>query len=91
MRPDVVWFGEAIPREALDAALASVSECDVFMSVGTSSLVFPAAGLAEDARRAGATIVEVNPNETPLTALADFVIAAPAGVALPAILAALPA
>jgi NAD-dependent deacetylase len=89
LRPNVVWFGEQIPEAELAAAHAAVRHCDVFLSVGTSSLVFPAAGLAEDARRAGATIVEVNPNETPLTSTADFAIAAPAGVALPALVAAL--
>jgi NAD-dependent deacetylase len=89
MRPDVVWFGEMIPPAALAAAQAAVSDCDIFFSVGTSSLVFPAAALAEGARQAGAAIVEVNPNETPLSAAADFVLRARAGAALPALVSAL--
>ncbi|MGH8286848.1 MAG: SIR2 family NAD-dependent protein deacylase [Steroidobacteraceae bacterium] len=89
LRPDVVWFGEAIPEAALIGAGAAVDACDVFMSVGTSSLVFPAAALAAEARRAGALIVEVNPNPTPLTPTADFALQAPAGAALPALVAAL--
>jgi len=89
LRPGVVWFGEAIPDAALIAAHRAVRECDVFISIGTSSLVFPAAGLASDARRAGAALIEINPSPTPLTAAADFVIEAPAGAALPAIVAAL--
>ena len=50
VRPGVVWFGEAIPGQALDASFAAATDCDVFLSVGTSSLVYPAAGLADVAR-----------------------------------------
>jgi NAD-dependent deacetylase len=86
LRPGVVWFGEAIPARALVAAEDAAQDCDVFLSVGTSSLVFPAAALASSARHHGATVVEVNPNATPLTGDADFVLAAPAGQALVAAL-----
>lgn len=64
LRPGVVWFGEAIPEEALHASLAAAADCDVFLSVGTSALVYPAAGLADVAREAGAVTIEVNPSPT---------------------------
>jgi NAD-dependent deacetylase len=89
LRPDVVWFGEAIPRGPMLAAAEAAETSDVFMSIGTSSLVFPAAGLAESALRAGATVIEINPNRTELSAAADIVLSGPSGVVLPRLLAAL--
>jgi NAD-dependent deacetylase len=89
VRPDVVWFGEPIPPSALLAAQAAVRACEVFFSVGTSSMVQPAAGIAASARAAGAIVVEVNPQETLLTSSADIVLREPAGRALPAVVAAL--
>jgi len=89
VRPDVVWFGEAIPTAALEAALTAVADCDVIMSVGTSSQVQPAASLAEHAQARGAILVEVNPESTPVTPLADFVLAGPSGQILPALVDAL--
>ena len=64
VRPGVVWFGEAIPEDALRASFAAAGDCDVFLSVGTSALVYPAAGLADIAIAAGATTIEVNPSPT---------------------------
>ncbi len=64
LRPGVVWFGEAIPEDALHASFAAAADCDIFMSVGTSSLVYPAAGLVDVAREAGAVTIEVNPSPT---------------------------
>jgi NAD-dependent deacetylase len=61
LRPDVVWFGETLPAEALQRAAEAASRCDVFLSVGTSGLVYPAAGLVQVAMQAGATIIVVNP------------------------------
>jgi NAD-dependent deacetylase len=90
LRPDVVWFGEAIPRGPMLAAAGAAESCDVFLSIGTSSLVYPAAGLAESALRAGATVIEVNPDRTDLSRAADIVLGGPAGVLLPRLLAALP-
>jgi NAD-dependent deacetylase len=87
LRPDVVWFGEAIPPIALERALAAAMDCDIFLSVGTSSLVYPAAGLAETAAANGATIVEVNTNPTPLAPRADFPLQGLATFWLPAIVA----
>ncbi|MBL8056715.1 MAG: NAD-dependent deacylase [Anaerolineales bacterium] len=83
LRPDVVWFGEALPPAALSAAWAAAQHCQVFLCIGTSGLVEPAASLPGEARRHGAALVEINPQPTPLSALADFVLRAPAGAALP--------
>jgi NAD-dependent protein deacetylase/lipoamidase len=79
-RPGVVWFGEAIPPEAARAAQAA-TRCDLFLSIGTSSVVYPAAGLAAEARARGAFTVEINPETT--GAAVDLAIALPAEVALP--------
>ena len=83
LRPGVVWFGEAIPEEALDAACAAASGCDVFLSVGTSSLVYPAAGLADLARQNGAVVVEINPQPTTRAERFDYVLIGESGVILP--------
>lgn len=83
LRPGVVWFGEAIPEQALDSACAAATDCDLFLSVGTSSLVYPAAGLASIARQGGAMLVEINPNPTPDAANFDFALAGNSGVVLP--------
>ena len=64
VRPGVVWFGEAIQESALNQSFAAAMDCDVFIAAGTSSLVYPAAGLADAASEAGAITVEVNPNRT---------------------------
>jgi NAD-dependent protein deacetylase/lipoamidase len=83
LRPDVVWFGEALPAEAFKAAFEAARACDLFLSVGTSSLVYPAAGLPLEALGNGAVLVEVNPDETPLSAQANHVLRGPAGEMLP--------
>ena len=89
LRPDVVWFGEALPHEAFEAASEAARACDLFLSVGTSSLVYPAAALPFEALENGATLVEVNPDETPLTPQADHVLSGPAGEVLPRLVTAL--
>ena len=85
VRPGVVWFGEAIPEQALNRSFAAAQECDMFLSIGTSSLVYPAAGLAEVAKDAGATVAEINPNPTGLATMFDYAIADKAGSVLPRI------
>ena len=85
LRPDVVWFGEAIPVDALRAASRAVDDCDAFLSVGTSSLVYPAAALADTALSRKALLVEINPNPTPLSARAHFALSGSAAVWLPVI------
>jgi NAD-dependent protein deacetylase/lipoamidase len=86
LRPDVVWFGEAVPSEALEAASAATRGCDLFFSIGTSNLVYPAAALPYEAVENGATLVEINPNETPLTRHADYSVPGLAGEVLPNLL-----
>jgi NAD-dependent deacetylase len=88
LRPGVVWFGEPLPAGALQAAQQAAAGCDLFLSVGTSSLVYPAAGLPGVAGRAGACVVQVNPAPTALDAVADFNLAGPAGTLLPRLVAA---
>ena len=85
LRPDVVWFGEMLPPAALEAAAQAANTCDVFFSIGTSSLVEPAASLARIALQRGAAVVEINPTITPLTSRATFVLQGASGEILPAL------
>ena len=89
LRPDVVWFGEALPRAALERAVQAARECQVFFSIGTSGLVQPAASLAHAARNRNALLVEVNAEPTPLTPLADFALQGRSGEILPELVTAL--
>lgn len=82
VRPDVVWFGENLPEEEWDRAVQAAGSADVFFSVGTSAIVYPAASIPQYARRNGAYCVEINPEPTPLFAMMDSVITAKAGEAL---------
>lgn len=84
LRPDVVWFGESLPAEILEAARQATVEADLFLSVGTSSVVYPAAGLIDEALAAGAWVVEVNPEPTPYTSRVAFSLRGPSGLVLPA-------
>ena len=81
-RPAVVWFGESLRQADIDAAM-SATDCDVFLTVGTASVVYPAAGLVHEARRRGAFTAEVNLDETPASAEVDLAIAGPAEQILP--------
>jgi NAD-dependent deacetylase len=83
LRPDVVWFGETLPAAAFEAASEAAGGCDLFLSIGTSSLVYPAAALPHEALENGATLVEINAGETPLTGRADHVLRGRAGEILP--------
>ena len=89
LRPDVVWFNEMLPSDAIDRALEASRACDVFLSIGTSALVHPAASLPLEASEGGAKVAEVNPDDTPLTAHVHFRLRGSAGVMLPALLTAL--
>jgi NAD-dependent protein deacetylase/lipoamidase len=84
LRPDVVWFGEILRPLALDEAFRAAR--DVFFSIGTSGVVEPAASLPLVALRNGAVVIEVNPDETPLSASAGFHVRAASGIALPELL-----
>lgn len=70
-RPDVVWFGEALPTAAIEAAMAAAARCDFCLSIGTTSLVQPAASLPLVALEHGAALVEINPAATPLSPHTD--------------------
>ena len=83
MRPAVVWFGEQLPPGVFESAAEAAAECDLFVAVGTSATVYPAAGLIELAARNGAYVIEVNREETPLSHLANRVCREPAAEALP--------
>ncbi len=85
LRPDVVWFGEALPRGSYHEALIAARTCDIFFSIGTSGVVQPAASLALEARATGAIIVEINIDDTPLTQFSDFVFRGTAGNILPSL------
>ena len=87
LRPDVVWFGEPLPEDALESAMQSARECDLFLCIGTSSVVEPAASLPFVARQAGAIVIEVNRDTTPLTAASQISLRGAAGVLLPQIVA----
>jgi NAD-dependent deacetylase len=89
LRPDVVWFGETLPPQALSAAFKAATQCDLLMSIGTSSLVQPAASLPMSALERGAVVVEINPDTTPLTSQVTYALQGPAGQILPKILEAL--
>lgn len=88
VRPDVVWFGESLPPAALEAAYAAAASCDVFLSVGTSAVVQPAASLPLEAQAHGALTVEVNPGETPLSRRLNLVLRGAAGQVLPVLVSA---
>jgi NAD-dependent deacetylase len=83
LRPDVVWFGESLPRSALEAAVNASRTCQIFFSIGTSGVVQPAATLAHAARNRGAVVVEINAGPTPLTPKADYFLQGKSGEILP--------
>ncbi len=83
LRPNVVWFGEMLNEDVLQQAFRHAKHADLALSIGTSSLVYPAAALPFVAREHGATLVEINPERTELTAAADYVLQEPSAVVLP--------
>lgn len=85
IRPDVVLFGEMLPQDAFDQAVEAARNADVCLLLGTSGIVHPAAQLPHEAAKAGARIIEVNPDSTELSSLADICIRDSTGTALPAI------
>ncbi len=82
VRPGVVWFGEGLPGEAWAEAEKAALECDVFFVIGTSALVHPAASLPETAIQKGKLVIEINPEETPLSGLVTLSVRSHAGPAL---------
>ncbi len=87
LRPDVVWFGESLPETTLTQAFEATRNAEVFLSIGTSTTVYPAAELPFEAQRNGAQVIEINPETTPFTARADWTLQTAAGTALPQIVA----
>jgi len=88
-RPDVVWFGEFLDAAVMASAHEAVKHCDLFLSVGTSAVVEPAASLVHLARAGGAKTVEVNPEATPISGVVDWSLRGASGRILPALVAAL--
>lgn len=85
VRPDVVWFGEMLPEDEWAGSVRATEGADLFMSIGTSAAVYPAASLPLLAKRSGAYLLEINPEPTPLTPQADEFLRGPSGVLLPRI------
>ena len=87
LRPAVVWFGEALPPEAWNIAERACRDCDVLLVIGTSAVVYPAAGLIGVAKAAGARIIVVNTQSSEASPLADVELLGPAGEIVPQLLA----
>ena len=87
VRPGVVWFGESLPTLAWSAAERAVRECDLFLSIGTSGQVFPAAGLHQIAAQQSKPIIVINPGELADGRSRELCLRGPAGEVLPALMA----
>jgi NAD-dependent deacetylase len=85
IRPGVVWFGEALPGDAFEAAVAAAANCEVLITVGTSGVVFPAAEIPQVTARMGGTVIQVDPGPTPLDAVARINLRGAAAEVLPAL------
>lgn len=83
VRPDVVWFGEALDEQVLNNSFANADSCDLMFVVGTSGLVQPAASLPYAVKQRRKRVVEVNPDTTPITEIADVTLQGPSGDVLP--------
>jgi NAD-dependent deacetylase len=83
LRPDVVWFGEMLPADALAESFEAAETCDLYLTIGTSAVVYPAAALPYEALKAGATVIEVNPEDTPFTPHATISVRGKSGEVLP--------
>ena len=68
-RPDIIWFGDMLNAQTIERAADVISRCDLFVSIGTSAVVYPAAQLPQLARQNGALCIEINPEETPVSRL----------------------
>lgn len=83
LRPDVVWFGEMLPQEIFAQAEDAARSCELFFTIGTSGVVYPAAGLPLLARESGAYVVEINPQPTEISRYMSEVLTGPSAVILP--------
>ena len=86
LRPAIVWFGEMLPAAEWLRARDAARTADLFLSIGTSAVVYPAARLVQEARQWGARVAIVNPDPTPADGLADWLLRGPAGEILPRLL-----
>jgi NAD-dependent deacetylase len=84
-RPAVVWFGEGLPMDIVERATLAAAQADVLLVVGTSAVVYPAAGLIAVTASNGGRVIEVNPEPSALAHIADIVVRGPSGVVLPEI------
>jgi len=82
-RPGVVWFGEPLPEGMMKEAEHAVAAAEVFLVIGTSAVVYPAAGLVPFAKQSGAVVIEINPEATAFSETVDFALQGPAGEVLP--------
>jgi NAD-dependent deacetylase len=89
IRPDVVWFGESLPPDAIEAAHRSASRCDLFFSIGTSAVVYPAASFPMVALHRGAYVVEINTEPTVITSQVHLSLRGKSGEILPKLVEAL--
>jgi NAD-dependent deacetylase len=83
LRPDIVWFGEMLPADTWVQAEQAVQSCDCFLVVGTSAVVYPAAGLIQTARLGDVRVIEVNLDRTEASPLMDVCLTGPSGAILP--------
>ena len=86
LRPDIVWFHEMLPEDVWQEAALATGECDCFLVVGTSAVVYPAAGLIDAARAVGATVMEINLEATPATRPGTIALRGKSGEILPRLL-----
>ena len=89
VRPSVVWFGEALPGRILDRAWLETEHCDLMLVVGTSGVVYPAAQLPFLAQHHKATVIDINPDASAISVIADYHLQGPSGIILPALVEAM--
>ncbi len=71
LRPDIIWFGDMLNQDVIQQAIKAIGSCDIFISIGTSGVVYPAAGFPEIAKRAGAFCIEINPEPSAISHIYD--------------------
>ena len=77
-RPDITWFGDALNERVVNSAREAITQCDLLVSIGTSAVVYPAAGFPRIAKRVGATLVEINLEDTAMSDIYDVKLRGPA-------------
>ncbi len=82
LRPDIIWFGDSLDHNVTEKSIELISDCDLFISIGTSGVVWPAAGFPEIAKNNNAFCVEINPEPSAISELYDKIIRKPASIGL---------